>query len=153
MTRAMKRSIRLAVVSTIVCTAFLAGALGLVAAQGRQGLRAGGSGAAEDAIVSPAEIQRMFDSYALMQAQEQLKIGDDRFPQFLIRFKALQDVRRRGLNERARAVQELRRLVNDPQPDEAAMRERAAYSCVTKTEFGSLSSSTSSGFSPMTRTS
>ena len=66
----------------------------------------------------------MFDSYALMQAQEQLKIGDDRFPQFLTRFKALQDVRRRGLNERARAVQELRRLVNDPQPDEAAMRER-----------------------------
>jgi Spy/CpxP family protein refolding chaperone len=78
----------------------------------------------EDAVVSPAEIQRMFDSYALMQAQEQLKIADDRFPQFLTRFKALQDVRRRGQNERARAVQDLRKLVNDPQPDEAAMKDR-----------------------------
>ena len=61
----------------------------------------------------------MFDAYALMQAQEQLKISDEQFPQFLTRFKALQDVRRRGLQERARLVQELRRLVNDPQGDEA----------------------------------
>src|SRR5437764_12311718 len=92
-----------------------------IAAQAREAARPAQAG---EERVSPAEIQRMFDSYALMQAQEQLKIGDDRFPQFLTRFKALQDVRRRGLNERARAVQELRRLVNDPQPNEAAMRER-----------------------------
>src|SRR5438094_10492091 len=124
MTRAMKRNIRLAVVRSIVCSAAcLAGTVGLLAAQGRQGLRAGGP-VAEDAAVSPAEIQRMFDSYALMQAQEQLKIGDDRFPQFLTRFKALQDVRRRGLQERARLVQELRRLVNDPQGDEAQIKDR-----------------------------
>jgi hypothetical protein len=47
--------------------------------------------AADEAAVSPAEIQRMFDSYALMQAQEQLQISEERFPQFLRRFKALQD--------------------------------------------------------------
>jgi Spy/CpxP family protein refolding chaperone len=78
----------------------------------------------DEAAVSPAEIQRMFDSYALMQAQEQLKISDERFPQFLTRFKALQDIRRRGLQERARLVQELRRLVNDPQGDEGQIKDR-----------------------------
>ena len=74
--------------------------------------------------VSPAEIQRMFDSYALLQAQEQLKISDDRFPQFLARFKALQDTRRRTMQERVRVVQELRRLSNDQQPDEAQIKDR-----------------------------
>ncbi len=54
-------------------------------AAGRQG-RAGG----EEEAVSPAEIQRMFDGYALMQAQEQLKIGDDQFSQFVSRYKTLQ---------------------------------------------------------------
>ena len=82
-------------------------------------------GATADAPgVSPAEIQRMFDSYALIQAQDQLKISDETFPQFLTRFKALQDTRRRNMAERFRMVQDLRRLSNDAQPDEARMRER-----------------------------
>ena len=66
----------------------------------------------------------MFDSYALLQAQEQLQISEELFPQFLRRFKALQDIRRRGLQERARLVQELRRLVNDPQGDEGQIKDR-----------------------------
>jgi hypothetical protein len=33
-------------------------------------------------------------------------------------------VRRRGLQERARIVQELRRLVNDPQADEGQIKDR-----------------------------
>ena len=53
----------------------------------------------QEGLVTPAEIQRMFDSYALMQAQEQLQISEDQFPQFLTRFKALQDVRRRALQD------------------------------------------------------
>jgi Spy/CpxP family protein refolding chaperone len=75
-------------------------------------------------VGSPAEIQRMFDSYALIQAQDQLKISDDKFPQFLARFKALQDTRRRNMGERLRNIQELRRLSNDPQADEAQIRDR-----------------------------
>lgn len=106
----------------IVCGALMTGAVALTAQGGRLGPRA--ALPPDEAVVSPAEIQRMFDSYALMQAQEQLKISDDRFPQFLTRFKALQDVRRRGLQERARIVQELRRLVNDPQSDEGQIKER-----------------------------
>ncbi len=119
MTHVIKRAIRFALVG---CVILLAGTAG-VAAQ-PQAQRGGTVPAPDETVVSPAEIQRMFDSYALMQAQEQLKIADDRFPQFITRFKALQDVRRRSLNERARAIQDLRKLVNDPQPDDAAMKER-----------------------------
>src|SRR5262245_19738151 len=91
-------------------------------AQGRRG-RAEGDGSA-DAPVTPAEVQRMFDAYALMQAQEQLKIADEQFTQFLTRYKALQDVRRRTLQERARIVAELRRMVTSAQPDETQLRDR-----------------------------
>jgi Spy/CpxP family protein refolding chaperone len=74
--------------------------------------------------VSPAEVQRMFDAYALMQAQEQLKIGDDQFAQFLTRYKALQDLRRKNLQERARLVFDMRQMLNRPNPDETQLKER-----------------------------
>jgi len=73
--------------------------------------------------VTPAEIQRMFDAYALMQAQEQLKISDEQFSQFLTRFKALQEVRRRGQNQRGRILMDLRSLLNSG-GDEAQIRDR-----------------------------
>ena len=108
---------------TIATVGFvLALAASSFAAQGARQGRAGGPPG--EAGVSPAEVQRMFDAYALMQAQEQLKIGDEQFTQFLMRYKALQEVRRRTLRERSRVVQELRRLVNQPQPDDAQLKER-----------------------------
>jgi hypothetical protein len=94
--------------------------------QGRQALPPGAAaGALDEANVTPAEIRRMFDSYALMQAQEQLKITDEQFPRFLTRFKALQDIRRRTLQERNRLLQELRRLTApDVTLDEAAVKDK-----------------------------
>ena len=87
--------------------------------------RAGrGAAGAENPGVSPAEVQKMFDAYALMQAQEQLKIGDEQFAQFLTRYKALQDLRRRHLQERARVVMEMRQMLNRPDPDDAQLKER-----------------------------
>jgi hypothetical protein len=75
--------------------------------------------------VTPAEIQRMFDAYALVQAQDQLRLGEDQYPQFLARFKALQDARRRGQAERGRLLQELARLTReDNKTDEAELKER-----------------------------
>ncbi len=82
-----------------------------------------GRGAGE-AVVSPAELQKMFDAYALMQAQEQLKIDDEHYAQFLTRFKALQDVRRQALQQRTRTIAELRRLGNDSQSDENQIKDR-----------------------------
>src|SRR5579862_3158504 len=60
--------------------------------------------------VAPAEIQRLFDAYVVMQAQQQLQLSDEQFPRFLGRMKVLQEVRRRTQNERGQALQELRRL-------------------------------------------
>ena len=68
--------------------------------------------------ISPFELQRLFDSWALLQAQEFLKITDDQFAKFLPRFKALQDVRRQALQQRTRVINELRRFVNDNPSDE-----------------------------------
>jgi Spy/CpxP family protein refolding chaperone len=83
-----------------------------------------GPSSANEATVSPGELQKMFDAYALMQAQEQLKIDDEHYAQFLTRFKSLQDVRRSALQERFRAIAELRRLGNDPQSDEHQIKDR-----------------------------
>jgi Spy/CpxP family protein refolding chaperone len=81
------------------------------------------AGVAQESTGS-GEVARLFDAYALMQAQEQLNIADDQFSAFLTRFKALQDVRRRTLNGRARVLMEMRRILNQPQPDEQMIRER-----------------------------
>ena len=90
----------------------------LADAQGRQG-RLGGAGQG----VSPAELQRLFDAYVVMQAQRELQLTDDQYPQFLARVKALQDVRRRGQAERARLLMDLRRLAQ-ARGDEAQIKAR-----------------------------
>jgi hypothetical protein len=88
-------------------------------AQGR-----GAGGAAEQPAVTPFELQRLFDSYALLQAQEQLKINDEQFSRFLPRFKALQDARRQMLQQRTRVLADVRRMLNEGQTDEGQLRER-----------------------------
>ena len=105
-------------VLTAMVAISLSAAPGSVAAQGRP--RAGGAQAgplAEDGV-SPAEIQRLFDAYVVMQAQQELQLSDDQFPRFLSRVKALQDVRRRGQMQRGRMLQELRRLSQTSGQDE-----------------------------------
>ena len=71
----------------------------------------------------PAEINRLFDAYVVMQAQEALGLDDAKFGPFVTRLRALQDVRRRHVRERAAAVQEMRRLLQS-QGNEAVLRER-----------------------------
>jgi hypothetical protein len=106
-------------------------ALPAVSAGAQGGRRAGRAGAgvagAPEAAqgITPAEIQRMFDASALIQAQRQLDIRDEQFPQFLMRFKALQDIRRQALNERGRILQQIRQLLNAGQTlDETAVKDR-----------------------------
>jgi hypothetical protein len=93
--------------------------------QGRQGRQAQQPpGSVDDPAVTPAEIQRMFDAYALIQAQDQLRLNDEQYSRFLVRFKSLQDIRRRALQEHTRLVVELRRLLMQGQPDEAQLKDR-----------------------------
>ena len=72
-----------------------------------------------DPTINPAELQRLFDSWALLQGQEFLKIPDEQFGKFLPRFKALQDTRRQAQQQRLRVLNMLRRSVNDGEGDEA----------------------------------
>jgi hypothetical protein len=89
------------------------------AGQGRPNRpRSAPDGAAADGPVSPAEIQRLFDAYVAMQAQQQLELSDDQYARLLPRIKTLQDARRRHVMQRARLVQELRRLAAASPPDE-----------------------------------
>ena len=76
--------------------------------------------------VAPGELQDLFDSYVMMQAQRQLRLTNDQLPQFILRLKALQTARRRSALQRLRIVQDLRRLTQpgDDKIDEAQVRER-----------------------------
>lgn len=72
--------------------------------------------------VSPGEIQRLFDAYVIMQAQQELELSDEQYPKFLAKVKALQTVRQKGLADRARVLQDLRRLDNAQSLDENQAR-------------------------------
>ena len=74
--------------------------------------------------IAPAEIQRMLDGYELMQAQEMLQLGDEQFPRFLPKLRALQDARRRAQVQRFRVIQELRGMTRSRSTlDEARLKE------------------------------
>jgi hypothetical protein len=107
----------------IVVTTSLAVTLGGGVAFGQQA-PAPPPGGDETPNVSPLEIQRMFDAYALVQAQDRLKLSDEQFPQFLARFKALQEVRRRLQIERMRALRELNRLSQTEKVEDSAFKDQ-----------------------------
>jgi Spy/CpxP family protein refolding chaperone len=107
----------------IVVTTSLTVTLGGSVAFGQQA-PATPPGGDETPNVSPLEIQRMFDAYALVQAQDRLKLSDEQFPQFLARFKALQEVRRRLQIERMRALRELNRLSQTEKVEDSAFKDQ-----------------------------
>lgn len=116
---------------TLLATAILLGALtGAAAAQQfqaqPQGPRPPLSGI-DNNDMSPAEIQKLFDAYLVMEAQPALTLTDEQYPQFLTRLRALQETRRRNQQERSRLMADLQRLSNlrqAPRSDEAALKER-----------------------------
>lgn len=74
--------------------------------------------------LGPGEIQRLFDAYTAVQAQEALGLDDVEFGRFLPKLKALQDTRRRVEVERQRRTNELARLLGPAQRvDDAQLRE------------------------------
>ena len=79
--------------------------------------------------MSPAEIQKLFDAYLVMEAQQALALTDEQYPQFLTRLRALQETRRRNQQERFRVMGELQRLSNPRQAargDDALIKDRLA---------------------------
>jgi len=82
---------------------------------------------ADDRRLAPRDVQRLFDAYVLMQAQERLALTDQQYPAFLQRLKALQDVRRQTQQARAAIIQELARGISGKPGvslDEAGLRDR-----------------------------
>ena len=85
-----------------------------------------GRGRARDQM-SAAEVIRILDDYALVQAQEALKLSDAQYTSFVARLRKLQELRRRSQQARNQILIELRRL-SGPQAavpiDEAAVTGR-----------------------------
>lgn len=75
--------------------------------------------------LDPGEVQRLFDAYTLMQAQDALKLTEAQFGSFVTRMKALQEVRRRNQQARMEILRDLRQATaeNAP-PDDGRVRER-----------------------------
>lgn len=86
-----------------------------------------GAAADDAADLRPAEIQRLFDAYLVVEAQQSLGLTEAQYPPFLTRLRALQEVRRQHLRARGQLLGELARL-SAPRAagDEGVVRERLA---------------------------
>ncbi|HEX4346931.1 MAG TPA: hypothetical protein VHZ73_05125 [Vicinamibacterales bacterium] len=115
------------VVGAVCLSALLASSTPALAARRQAARQAPAAAPAPDGQnlpqVTPALLQQQLDSWELVQAQQQLKITDDQFAEFLRRFKNLLDIRRKWQNERQRHVNQLRMLTNAPTFDEAAVTD------------------------------
>jgi hypothetical protein len=76
--------------------------------------------------ITANEVQRLFDAWALVQAQDALQLSEAQYGKFVTRLKALQEVRRRNQQTRGKILQDLRRLTGPEVTtlDETTIRER-----------------------------
>lgn len=120
--------IRFVAVGVIVAAISASGAAAAGQAAKQNRPRAADPGARAAAIVAsgitPGELEKWFDSWVLLQAQDSLKLSDTQFPRFLQRLRALQDLRRRHQQSRRQLVGALTQLVKAQPFDEAQAKER-----------------------------
>jgi len=83
-----------------------------------------GRAAAENPGLTPAEVLNMLDAYAIVQAQDTLRLSENQYGDFVTRLKRLQQTRRRNLQARRAILQQLRTLTLPQvvQVDEGAVR-------------------------------
>lgn len=82
---------------------------------------------AQAGAMTPGEIQKLFDAYLVMEAQQALELSEQQYPQFLTRLRTLQETRRRNQQERTQLMQQLQRLTNpraQQRGDENMIKER-----------------------------
>jgi opacity protein-like surface antigen len=78
------------------------------------------------AAISAGQIQRWFEAFTVLQAQEALSLSEAQYGRFVTRLKALQDARRKHQVARNQIMADLRKLTN-PQTgsnDEPSLAER-----------------------------
>jgi hypothetical protein len=79
----------------------------------------------DPSTISAAQIQRWFEAFTVLQAQEALQLSEAQYGRFVTRLKVLQETRRRHQQARNKALADMRRLTN-PQTgnqDEAQLAE------------------------------
>ena len=76
--------------------------------------------------IGAGEIQKLFDAYVMIQAQDALKLSEAQYGRFVTRLKGLQDTRRRHQQTRNQILADLRRLSNADAgaSDESLITER-----------------------------
>ena len=138
--------------ATIACACAAVMALSTPAfAQTQDPVTPPAAGARQGAPISAGQIQRWFDAYTVLQAQDALALDEAQYGRFVTRLKALQEVRRRHHQARNRILGEIRKLVNAPgavldepsvagrlralreEDDRAAAEVRKAYDAVDET--------------------
>jgi hypothetical protein len=78
--------------------------------------------------ISAGQIQRWFDAYTVLQAQEALALTEAQYGPFVTRLKSLQEARRRHQQARNRILAELRKSLNGGGAQDAiAGRVRALH--------------------------
>ena len=80
----------------------------------------------EGPAINAAQIQRWFEAFTVLQAQEALGLSEAQYGRFVTRLKSLQETRRRHQQERNKILADLRKLTNPEtgSMDEAALTER-----------------------------
>lgn len=76
--------------------------------------------------ISAGQIQRWFEAFTVLQAQEALQLSEAQYGRFVTRLKSLQETRRKHQQSRNQILGDLRRLTNPEtgSNDEAAVTER-----------------------------
>lgn len=80
----------------------------------------------DPSTITAGQIQRLFEAYTALQAQDALQISDAQYGRFVTKLKALQEVRRRHQQARNQILNDLRKLTKPEMGsgDETAMTER-----------------------------
>jgi len=66
----------------------------------------------DPSTISAAQIQRWFEAFTVLQAQEALQLSEAQYGKFVTRLKALQESRRRQQQARNKILGDMRRLTN-----------------------------------------
>ena len=75
-----------------------------------------GPGTPDPATLSAGQIQRWFEAYTVLQAQDALRLSEAQYGRFVTRLKSLQEGRRRHQQTRNQILADLRKLTNPQTP-------------------------------------
>ena len=120
-------TLRAALVFVLLLSPALAGAQESAAGAAQKDPAGPGRGKGAARGLTPVDVLNVLDGYAIMQAQEFLKLSDSQYGEFVVRLKRLQDTRRRNFRERNQVLQGIRTLVGvnaTGTPDDATVLDK-----------------------------